>query len=309
MRRIARHLGLVIGVLGLAFVIHELVRSWDDVTDAAAGADPTTLLAAGALGGLGMVIIGLGWGRTLAVLGVSRPPLDTLYRYFVGELGKYVPGGIWAVLGRSEMAQRGGVPRQVAYGSTMLALAVTYLAAVLTSALALAAGAAASGAGVAFLLIGLVVVGVLALHPRVMETVLRLVGRIMRRDLEIPVPPWRASVGLLLWHVPAWLAIGGATWLVAVSLDPTAPDLRNLLFATTLSWAAGFVAVPVPGGIGVREAVLVATATSLGSAGVAAAVAIIARVVFVLIDVSAAGLFALIARRDAAPPSRSPPVS
>ncbi len=82
--------------------------------------------------------------------------------------------------------------------------------------------------------------------------------------------------------MPAWLAIGGATWAVARSLDPSA-GLIEVGTAATLSWLVGFVLVPVPGGVGVREAAFVAAAGSLDP-GIAAAVAVAARVIFVAVD-------------------------
>lgn len=296
MRRIVRSVGLIIAVLGVFFVARELVASWSDVREAIAGANPGLLLAALVAGSGGPLIIGLGWRRCLAVLGAPRAARETLRWYYVGQLGKYVPGGIWAVVGRSEMARRGGVAATIGYSSTVLSLSVTYLAAILVMALGLAAGAAGREGVLWQPVLALLPLGVLALHPRVVETALRAGRRLLRREVPIPVPRWGVSVGLLLWHVPAWLAIGAATWLVAAALDTTVPDVRNLLFATVLSWIVGFLVVPAPAGIGVREAVFVAAATSLSSLGVAAAVAVVARVIFILVDLIGAGLSTAVAQ-------------
>jgi len=60
-----------------------------------------------------------------------------------------------------------------------------------------------------------------------------------------------------------------------------------------VSWIIGFI-TPAPGGIGVREAVFVAVAGV--AAGPAAAAAILARVLFVVIDGSGAGIGWLVLR-------------
>jgi uncharacterized membrane protein YbhN (UPF0104 family) len=300
--RIVRSVGIAVALLGVFFVGRELVRSWGDVRAAVADANPGLLALAFVVGSAGFLVIGLGWRRCLAALGSRPPARDALHWYYVGQLGKYVPGGIWNVVGRGEMARRGGVPATIGYGSTVLSLGITYLAAILTVAIALVAGAGGREGGWWWQpVVALLPLGVLALHPRVVEAVLRLARRVTRRELNLTVPRWGVSVGLLLWHVPAWLAIGTSTWLVAVALDPGRPDFRNLMFATVLSWVVGFLVVPAPGGIGVREAVFVAAATSLGSPGVAAAVAVVARVVFILVDVVGAGLSTAVARRRAEP--------
>ena len=306
MKRLANAAGIVIGILGVAFVLRELARHWDEVTELISGSEPAGFALAFVLGLSAMTTIGLAWRRCLHVLGQRRGVADTLHRYFVGQLGKYVPGGIWPVVGRAEMARRGGVPGAAAYGSTMLSLGLTYLAAVLTVLLALLSGSA-GGAEVAWQPIAILLpAGLVALHPRVLEWVLRLLRRVTHRALEVHVPRWDVSVTLLLVHIPAWLAISGATWLVARALSGSAPDLRNLVFATTLSWLVGFLAVPVPGGIGVREAVFVAAATSLPSTGLAAAVALVSRVLFILVDLTGAGVTSLV-RRPPVSHQRPPP--
>jgi hypothetical protein len=180
--------------------------------------------------------------------------------------------------------------------STVLSIGVTYLAAILVVALALVAGAT-GGEGVAWQpVVVLLPLGILALHPRVVAATLRLLRRLTGRELGIPVPSWGSSIGLVALHVPAWLAIGGATWLVAHAIDPSDPDLLNLMFATVLSWVVGLLVVPAPGGVGVREAVFVAAATSLSSSGVAAAVAVCARVIFIVVDLASAAVATLVAR-------------
>jgi glycosyltransferase 2 family protein len=98
MRTVTRWVGLLVAVAGVAFVIRELVRSWDDVQEAVGEADPALLVVAPVVGACGMLLIGLGWRRCLAMLGARRGFADTLYRYYVGQLGKYVPGGIWPVV-------------------------------------------------------------------------------------------------------------------------------------------------------------------------------------------------------------------
>ena len=293
LKRILRALGIVIGLLGVVFVSRELIRNWGEVSRAVRGADPLLLLAAVLVAMVSMGSIGLGWRRCLAVLGVRRPLLDVLRSYFVGQLGKYIPGGIWPVVGRAEMARRDGVGGAAAYGSTVLSMGVTYLAAALVALSALLMGAGDLGGLSWWPALGLLVAGLIALHPTVAQSVLRIVRRLSGRELDLVVPSWRTSVLLLFIHIPAWLGIGWSTWLVAAAVDPGAPDFRNLVYATSLAWLIGFIAVGVPGGIGVREAVFLAAATSLSSPGIAAAVTVVARVLFIVVDLAGAGLTTL----------------
>ena len=83
---------------------------------------------------------------------------------------------------------------------------------------------------------------------------------------------------------------------VARALDPQAP-LLEVGTAAVLSWVVGFVLVPVPGGVGVREAAFVAAAGSLDP-GIAAAVALAARALFVLVDAAGAVIGSVALRRS-----------
>ena len=81
----------------------------------------------------GMTTIAAGWTDVLDLLGAHVGRWRVIGWYYVGELGKYLPGGVWPVLGRGELARRGGVGRSVAYASVGLSLATLYLAAALTA--------------------------------------------------------------------------------------------------------------------------------------------------------------------------------
>lgn len=279
--------GVLVGGLAIVFVGRLLARDWSEVREGLEGANPVWLVAAVLLAAGGMTSIAAAWRRTLRVLGGNLDWRQTLARYYVGELAKYVPGGVWPVLGRGELASRAGVPRLAAYGSVALSLASLYLAAMFLALAALPAmldgsetgsGDEASAAVWVFLLLPL---GVLGLHHAVLERVRGLGERLLGRRMDLPIPRWRESLLLLVCYVPAWLFIGAATWAVAQSMGQEA-SVWEVAPAAILSWIVGFVLVPVPGGLGVREVVFVA-ASGL-AAGPAAAVAVVARVLFVLVD-------------------------
>jgi uncharacterized membrane protein YbhN (UPF0104 family) len=282
-------LGIIIAVAGLGFVGRTLVRDWDQTQELLEQAEWIWLGCAVPVCLLGMTLVGWPWRSVMEAMGESRPLGAVLRWYFPGQLGKYVPGAIWPVLGRGEMAVRGGVGRGVAYVSVALSLALTYLAASLT-ALAFLVASLLTGEGVAgaWWVIVLLPVGMIVLHPRVLGRLVALAERVLSRDVPVIVPDYRTTVRLLVQHVPAWIAIGTATWLVARAFTPDVPVFQ-VLFAGVLSWIVGFVVVPVPGGIGVREAAFVAAATSLPD-DVAATVAIVSRLCFIAADLIGAGI-------------------
>ncbi len=108
------------------------------------------------------------------------------------------------------------------------------------------------------------------------------------------LPDYRTMLRLLAGYVPAWFAIGAGTWAITRSLDPHAP-FGNVFAAAVVSWIVGFLLVPVPGGVGVREGAFTAL-VSLPHKGVAATAAILARLAFMLVDGGGAVLTPLVVR-------------
>ena len=112
-------------------------------------------------------------------------------------------------------------------------------------------------------------------------------------------PSWRQSVGLVAL-LRARLARHRRRHL---GRGPRArsrrPSCSQVGAAAVLSWVVGFVLVPVPGGVGVREAAFVAAAGSLDP-GIAAAVAVAARAIFVIVDAVGALIGSASLRRPAA---------
>jgi uncharacterized membrane protein YbhN (UPF0104 family) len=239
-----------------------------------------------------MTAIAIPWRRALRLLGGDLSYPETVARYYLGELGKYLPGGVWPVVGRGELARRGGVARGAAYGSVALSLAALYLAAMFLAvggAPAIVSGG--DDAGRYLWALALLPLGLVALHHAVLERGRRLGERMLRRSITVEIPRWKDSLGLIACYVPAWLAIGTATWAVARGLGQDV-GWFDVAPAAILSWIVGFVLVPVPGGVGVREAAFIAAAGNLDP-GVAAAVAIVARVMFIATDALGALLSSL----------------
>jgi uncharacterized membrane protein YbhN (UPF0104 family) len=276
--------GAGLATVCLVFVAATMVSQWSEVRDRIDDATPVWLVLAVATAGAAMSWIAGCWEDALGLVGHRPGRRRVIAWFFSGEIGKYVPGVVWPVLGRGELARRGGVPASRAYPSVALSLAALYLAGLGVAAVLVPLDLARQAESPAALaLLALLPVGLAALHPVVLGRARGLAVRITGRGGDVPVPPWRATVGVVLRYVPAWVLITAATWLVARALVPDPPILR-IGIATTLSWAAGFVAVPVPAGAGIREAVFVASSGMAG--GVAATVAVASRLAFVLVDVA-----------------------
>lgn len=301
--RIANLLGIAIGVGGVAFVAQRIVRDREEISAALSAATPGWLVVGGLFGSAAMTLIGINWLGIIGHVGATVRWRRGLSWFFVGQLGKYVPGGIWPIVGQAELAHRGATPRAVAYTSTAMSMIATFVGAAVVGAVAGMIAPTSSRWLPALLAAGVIAVAVLAAAPPARRLGERMARRVTGRAVPLPEPRWSASV--VARHVPVWVTFAGMNLfaIVALGVDVDTRLIIQVVFVTCVSWMAGFVIVGVPGGIGVREAIFISLMTAPLGAGIAVAAAVLSRVVSIVVDLAGAGVSLAFARLDGAPPT------
>jgi hypothetical protein len=191
--------------------------------------------------------------------------------FFIGQIGKYLPGSVWPVLAQMELSSARGVPRAKAASASLILLALAVLCGGLAAAVTLPW---VSVAVLHHYVWVLVVVAACAgmLCPPVLSTLLARACTLLRRPLVEPPPTTRRLGAGAGWLLLGFVLHGVAIWLIARDLTPSIHGPRLLLLPVggyALAWTAGFLVLLVPAGAGVREAVLVmalAPALAHGSA-------------------------------------------
>ena len=292
--RLVNLIGIAIGVAGIAFVATRIVRDREAIADAVSSAELGWLVVGAVAGSVAMALIGWNWLSILRHAGAVAPWRRGMAWFFVGQLGKYVPGGIWPVVGQAELAHRGATPRGAAYSSTGMSMVATLL-----GAATVAAGTGLVGPTdrrLASILLAVLLAALFAVLvvPAARRGLDRLARRFTTRSLRLPEPRWFALV--VARHLPVWVAFAGMNIFAveALGVDLDGGLALELIFVTCVSWMAGFVVVGVPGGIGVRETVFISMTTASLGAGVAVSAAVLSRIVSICVDLlGAAGSVAI----------------
>jgi uncharacterized membrane protein YbhN (UPF0104 family) len=228
--------------------------------------------------------------------GVAAPWRRGMAWFFVGQLGKYVPGGIWPIVGQAELAHRDATPRGAAYSSTAMSMVATFLGAASVAAITGLMTPNDHRLASAALVVLLALLFAAIAVPAVGRAIDRLARRFTTRELRLPEPRWFAL--LVARHLPVWIAFAGMNIfaVVALGVDVDGPLVIELIFVTCVSWMAGFVVVGVPGGIGVRETIFISMTTATLGASVAVSAAVLSRVVSISVDLLGAAVSATVAR-------------
>ena len=267
----------------------------DEIADALSTVRPLGLVVAYVGTIVGLLTQVTVWRNVAADFGLRIPVAPATSLYFIGQLGKYIPGSVWSIGVQAHLASAFKAKPRVTAGAGLVALGYC----VATGALA---GTALCAAGVADApwprwASALVAVGaVVSLTPPIINRA----GSIAAGS---PLAmTWRraaANLGLcaLLW----------AAWSIGVAA-PFAEYRHVPVVAAAfgLSYALGVVIVLAPAGLGPREALFIALLGPVVTLPIAAAMAVGSRLTHAAADLSVAlGSWAW-ARRSESAEARTP---
>ncbi|TDC42162.1 lysylphosphatidylglycerol synthase transmembrane domain-containing protein [Micromonospora sp. KC213] len=264
------------------------------------------------LGALLVTSVGLlcgtrAWLLTLAAVGSPVPTGAGIRMFFVGFLGKFVPGRVWGLLAQIRLGEKAGVSRARMAGTYLVNLVVVLLTG---GAVGLLVAPAVLDSGLAWLVVPVALLAVLAGWPGVIDTLVGLAARVTRRPrpaaLDRPADVRRS----IAYQSLSWVLSGVHLWIVAVLLGADAgAALPVAVGAFALATTAGTLALFAPDGAGVREVTLVAALATVLPLPAAVTAAIASRVLTTLAEVlTAAVALAAVSIRDrtrAAVPDRT----
>ncbi|MFW7415416.1 lysylphosphatidylglycerol synthase domain-containing protein [Demequina sp. SO4-18] len=289
---------VIIGVVAYFFA-RSLSANWDSLRE-----EDLSLgwwaLAATVLFVLAVAISGLLWGRIIRRL--DDQPItgtESIRVHFSSWLLKYVPGQVGFVLNKVVWGQRRGTSRllvliSVVYENAFLLLGSTVP---MLAILVVARGEAVEITGTVWVALAAMVPLALMTHPAVFHRVVALLGR---RTLKRDVPreyflPFGATLGFQTAFLIPRIVNGVGVALIAGALAGAGPDSWVPLGAAyAIAGAVGIMAVFVPSGLGVREAVFVLFAAPYVGTGKAIIIALVARVLATIADAVIAGVYGIL---------------
>lgn len=269
------------------------------------------LLASGAFYFLGWLPSAWFWKVMLNHLGQPIDTWNSLRSYYVGHLGKYIPGKALVLVIRGSMVKEAGFNGMLggitaayetlvfmATGTAIFLAVVPFLG---TENLAVASAWKLSWLkNQPWLTAGIIAMGTFATTP-ISAWIFSQIGRKAMSDEPTPIEQ-RPSISAGL--ISLGVAVTSLGWCChALSLGCVLQSLSNQplrmnqfpewLSACTLSTVGGFVILIAPGGLGVREGLLIESLKDLQSVGPAHAVvaAGLLRVVWFVTELLAAAAF------------------
>lgn len=273
LRRVVRVGWLIVLVVALALALRS---RWVEVSHEIATLDPWRLGMASAFALLGVGLSSGIWHAMLRGIGEGLPLPVSLRIFFVGQVGKYVPGAVWPAVTQATLARDHGVaPRATIAAVTLF----TWVHLITGTALGIVAVTLAGDLPPVTLVAAPALLTLLT--PGLLRWSLQRALRLVRRDPLRRLPDGRHLLAACGWAAVMWLSYGAHLQALTAAVDEPV-GLIHAAGVFALSWAVGFVLLIAPAGIGPREAAMVALLPLSAAAGLL--VALLSRLVLTVAD-------------------------
>jgi uncharacterized membrane protein YbhN (UPF0104 family) len=209
------------------------------------------------------------WGWVLRHTGSSISYLKLFKVWFFSNLGRYVPGKVWQFMGMVYMLEKRGVPARNSFSTAVLAQSLSVISGLLIAFLFLGVNLYSQflsrnpGLLVVMGLFGLFVL-VIIFYPRFLERIINSgLGILKREKISLDIASKDVIIYILAYSV-SWLLFGLAFLVFIEAMAEASFDMYpSLTGAFAFAFNIGFLALFVPGGIGVREGLLVLLLSSM----------------------------------------------
>jgi len=177
--------------------------------------------------------------------------LDALRIFFLANLGKYLPGKVWVILGKTYWLSHRGVGRSAAVSTVSFELGLNVAAGVFVCIPILYWLLPSHSLGARVSLAALLIPLLLWFWSPARRMLARAAPK-----FDVPVSV-RAGGRAFLAYSCSWLILGLGFWLLVQTVYPVPLDRFPFAVGSLgIAWLVGFLVIVAPGGFGVREGIL-----------------------------------------------------
>ena len=269
-KRLIAAVKIIIVIAVFLWIGHELSKSWDTLKRQNWAPDYAWLVFAGVLYIVAYFPAALFWRYSMQAFGQRPGFYESLRAYYIGHLGKYIPGKAMVVILRSGLLRhdrtRASIAAAAVFLETLTMMAVgAFLSAVIVI---IWFRNMENGRSLALLAVGMMLVAGAPIYPPFFRWMAKRLG-VGRSDPEID----RKLAGLnfrtlgIGWGLMtiAWFFLGLSLWAtirgVGIEPGPLWEHLPRFVLAAAISVVLGFVMM-IPAGLGVRDMVMALVLTA-----------------------------------------------
>jgi uncharacterized membrane protein YbhN (UPF0104 family) len=288
---LSRVAGVAIVLLVFGFLFRSLYLEWEQVVAYRWNLNYPALVVALVLMLAAAAFYAYLWKLILERLGTSLSYRKSYRIFFLSQLGRYIPGKVWSILGLVYLSQKEGVSKVVSGASVTLQLLLQIVSGVIVFLVALPFWRTLDTSAGLVILVVVLPLGLILLHPALVTRGVNLALRLTHQEeIELSWSYGYLLTQLTLW-VGFWLLNGVAYHFLIRSLDPSPlPPVLILAGTFSIAWVAGFLSLVTPSGLGVMEGALTLLLSFYFPVHVATIIALWTRVARTANDLVCAGI-------------------
>jgi hypothetical protein len=287
---------LVVGVAVVVALVWGVARNWTEISQDLQRVSLGALVLSFVPAALGTWLTMVGWRVILTDLGSPLHLAPAGGVFFVGQLGKYLPGSVWTVLVQADMASHLHVPRRRTGVTGLVTIGLSVLTGLLVGLPALPLLLQRSAGSSAWLLLALPLFVVLV-WPALLNRLIAWGLRVLRREPLEETLSARAILTTVALYGLAWVLFGVHILVLALAVGGGTGVTLASLTGYALAGSLGMLTVILPAGLGARDGILAIVLASAMPLSAGTAVALVSRFVVTLDDVLAAAAGWAYARR------------
>ena len=256
------------------FFFRAFRRNWAEIEAAKLKLDYPLLLVAASFMLVCYLLSTYAWRATVNTLSAPQKLTfsESVATFNASGLTKYLPGKFWSYALQMYWLSGAGFSKAMVVYANVVNLVISIVTTVLLGLVCLAFSSTRPPIQLVLAALAVVVVVdlcIIKFYSSVFGGLVKLVNRWLKRELGYFELSARFMLELHVIYLLSGVAAGASTYLVCLSIGvwPAPRDAALVVASSLISEVIGFLAVIVPGGLGVREGVmyLMLKADSLGS--------------------------------------------
>lgn len=286
---------IAFGALAVIFIAWYFYRNWNEFSEKITSVDLGVFAVALLFYFVYKLSLASLFHYITKINGCSISYGKALTAYLLSIFGKYIPGKVFMLAARLTCYKEENAPLSKVTVCFFIENICTLLGAAMLFILSLFFFPNELLGNYRWLTILLIAAFFICINPKIINAVLKAIGKIFKKELEIPMK-YSQILKVVLMFIGNWLIVGYGFFILVRSVNP-AVGWNEMLFCAGvfgISAIMGILAIFVPSGLGVREGIILAGLMLIMPESDAAVISVISRLWQTIAELTlASGAFAV----------------
>ncbi len=277
----------IVSIAIIYFLADAIIKNWDKINFNELTINWTYLLLALIPFILHIFLYAAIWKKLLTLVGTKISFIEANNIYANSQFWRYIPGRVMLFVRRIMLCTKKGISNWDASLSIILELTALLISAVATAIFTSVFWPnTPSSTKIIFAALSITIIVATIFIPKFSKLITSLIQKFMKVKNKNPTIHYENLPWILLAYALTWTLQGTGLYLIAASVyDAPLTLLPVCIGIFAISWVVGFMGILTPGGVGIREGVLILLAAPFMPTNIIIITAVISRIYITLAEI------------------------